>query len=120
MPTIADYTVVRDSTFEIRTGGDIDYSTTFSISSGLSVNSRGILMYSVDPESNASSLRLRIRINGKNIQETSFTGGTFRTLHEVLTGSTLKVGSNTIDFRITSGTGDLHIGNIVVHWQRSV
>lgn len=120
MPTIADFTVIRDTSFEIRTGGDIDHSSTFSISSGLSVPSRAVLMYSADPESNARSLKVRIQINGTKVHDLAFTGGTIRTMHEVLSGNTLRVGSNTIDFKIISGTGDIHIGDVVVFWQRTV
>lgn len=120
MPTIADYTVVRDSSFTIRTGGDIDYSTTFNLASGASLSSRAVLMYTLDPSSDARNLRLRIRLNGGKVQELSFTGGAIRTMHEVLNSNTLQASSNSLEFQILSGTGSFSIGNIVVLWQRNV
>ena len=120
MPRIADYSVIRDSSFEIRTGGDIDRSFDFSLYEGFHRGSRSILAYVVDPEANVSGLKLRISVNGTSVKEATFSSNSYQTLHEVLSANLLRVGSNTIDFRIISGSGNINVSDIVLWWQRDI
>lgn len=120
MPVIADYSIIRDTSFTIQTGGDIDRTFDLTLPSSLYRSNRGVLAYITDPYPNANNLRVEILVNGTSIRKPRFSGDSYQTLHEVVDSNLLKVGNNTFKFRITSGSGKILISDIVLWWQRSI
>ena len=122
MPRIADYTIIRDGSFELRTGGDIDQSFAFTVSDTAHLGSRSILAFILDTESNANNLLFRVEINGTHVRTARINGDTFQTIHEVVSANVLQhgSGSNNIDFSIIGGSGDVHFSDVVLWWQRDI
>lgn len=120
MPVIADYSIIRDSSFTIKTGGDIDRSFNFSLPSSLYRDNRSILAFVMDGASNLNNLRLEVLINGTSLRHPVLNQDSLQTLHEVVGSNVLRVGSNTCEFRITSGSGTMNLSDVVLWWQRSV
>ncbi len=117
---IADYTIIRDTSFELRTSGDIDRSFDFNMQSGLVTNERAILFFRVNPEDSSRNMKFEITINGTKILTYGPIGTTARTLHEVVGSNVLRTSGNRIDFTISGGTGDIHFSDVVVLSQRHI
>lgn len=120
MPVVADYSIIRDSSFVIRTGGDIDRTFNFTMPSFLYPSNRAILAYVIDGERNTTNLKVEISINGSVVRHPRFSGDSYKALHEVVAANLLREGSNSIKFRITSGSGPINISDVILWWQRTV
>ncbi len=120
MARIADYSIIRDGKFTIRTGGDIDRDFNFNLVNTAHLGSRSILAFVLFVKSNARNLKFEVKINGSKQLFYTFTGFQLNTLHEVVSANTLKHGANNIEFRITGGQGTFQFGDVVLWWQRDV
>ena len=118
---IADFSVITDGSFEIRTDGDIDWDQDFNLQDEAHLSSRSILAFVVSPGDDNENVRLRVQINGTDVRSAfRLNAPVRRSIHEVVARNVLQAGSNNIDFRITAGSGNLHISDIVLWWQRDV
>lgn len=124
MPTyyIADYSIFRDSPVTVQKGGggDLDKEFRIDLPESLVRSNRSILAYVVDPESNVNNLRIEVAVNGEPVRSSRFGQDLLMTLHEVVGANVLKVGTNTVTFTATSGTGSVRISDVVLWWQRAV
>ena len=126
MPRIADYAIVSGGSVTMtKPGGDIDKEFEFSLASNAHLASRTIFGFIADP-SNATNLKFRVLLNGSEIRSLELDGGHFRgTVHEVVAANLLKKGSgsanvNKVKFELTSGSGTLHVSDVVVWFQADV
>ncbi len=124
MPRIADYLIISDGKFTIKTGGDTDWDSNFTLESGAHLGSRSILAFVVFVHGGADKLAFEVKINGSKELAYQFTvsGTRIHTLHEVIGANVLKTGTNAnkIEFRITGGSGTLEFGDAVLHYQRDI
>jgi hypothetical protein len=120
MPRIADYAIITDGKFTIKTGGDLDQDFDFTLESGAHLPSRSILAFVLFVAQGASSLAFEVKINNVAQLNYTFTGFQVNTLHEVIDANVLKAGTNNIVFHITGGSGTLQFGDIVLQYQRDI
>jgi hypothetical protein len=122
MPSLADYRVIRDGSFEL--SRDQEQTFTFfvdadAVSSGGS--RRPIITYFADPSSGADRLRCEIEINDQIVGTYTYSGGVGRGHSEVLRHDNLSPGiENSIQFRVESGAGRIRFSDIVLWYQRNV
>jgi hypothetical protein len=118
MATVADYLAIRDASVTLQTGGDIDWQTDFNLGSAARLDQSMILQWFYVSQENASNLSYRFRINGHNIRTINVTGNFFASIHEILGGSNLVHGENTLEVRIVGGSGRVDVSDIVLWFQR--
>lgn len=120
MADVADYRVIRDGNFTIRTGGDIDRSFEFDLGTAVQLGQRSILQFFFVSAQNASNLSYRFTINGQSVRTINVNGNFFGTVTEVVSGGVLRNGENDIEVSITGGSGSVTISDIVLFVQREV
>jgi hypothetical protein len=122
MKTLADYIVVRDTSFALESGGDREFAILVpddAVRSGSS--KRPVLAFFADPSGDASNLRASVSVNGNEIVNYRYSGGTGRGHWEVFGHDGLRVGErNEIRFSVTSGTGTMNFSDIILWLQRNV
>jgi hypothetical protein len=124
MPTVADYSAILDSNFTLSIGGDTHQDFQFLLPAD-APRYPGILAFRTYPNASGTNLFFVVELNGINVfQATLASDGTsFRTVHEVIepkTPSILKGGSNTINFKLTGGSGAVVFSDLVLWWKRDV
>ena len=125
MPTIADYLVIRDGSFEL-VAGETAFSQNFSIPSDLvpgTDKAKAILAYKawppqVDPF--ASTADLMIRVNGNQIGTFAIELDTVRGLWETFPATILNAGSaaNFVEYRREAGR--IRISDVILWFQRRI
>jgi hypothetical protein len=120
MATISDYAVLSDGTVTLKIGGDIDHTFAFSLPANLSVASSSVLAWRFEAESNPNNLKWKFDINGTDVISFTHNSDRFCSLHEVVAGNILKVGSNTATVRVLSGSGQIRVSDAVLHFQATV
>jgi hypothetical protein len=118
MTKVADYAILSDGKLEMRIGGDIDKSFSFSLPNSADLNSRGILMFMLDTV-NPDNLKFHIDINGKRVFDGRYNSDVFHSVHEVVQTGVLKAGSNTCTIVLDSGAGKLQVGDVCVMYQNN-
>lgn len=120
MPHIADYSIIRDTKFNLPNGNDIDLDFDFNIESGARLDMASILSFVLFVPSNASNLAFEVKINGSSQLNYTFSTPGINSLHEVINTSVLNAGTNNIEFVKTGGTGTLQFGDVYLLYQRNV
>jgi hypothetical protein len=126
MPTLVDYTVIKDQPFELATSGSTPHMFEFELPSSYAVTVSPVLQFVVrgnlsddyifqvgfnDPQELQSKSSLHYEF--KNVEKSRI-----YSLHEVVQGSVLKPGTNTIYFRVSSGK--VGFSDVVLWYQRTV
>jgi hypothetical protein len=126
MPTIADYVVITDGKFTVGTADNIadHWTKRFTLESGASLASRSILQF-VLIRKGTGDFNVGMKINDSDQLDYTFAGvkqTIVNTIHEVISPNLLKLGTdaNEIAFGIGGGTGSIEIGDIVLHYQRTI
>jgi len=122
MTTLADYMLIRDSSFSVRAGESKDFEIELprdAVSSSFS--KRPILAFFVDPSADSKNLQLAVDMNGAEIVNYSYKGGVGRGHWEAFTHDHLRIGdANNIRFAVVRGTGTLNISDVILWYQRNV
>ena len=130
MVRVAEYVVIRDGTLSIRIPGQEEHFE-FSVppeivrpSADNALNHRRpLLTYMVDPSANAD-VTLTVEINDQRIVRWTYKGGVGRMHQEVLSHEQLRVGENSIQFRIDAMEGShfqhAQISDVVIWFQKEV
>jgi hypothetical protein len=118
MPTpIADYLTFADNPVTLVHGGS-PLTWNFNLANAVQLNQPMVLLYFYQSHEDAN-LAFRFTINGQNIGSTnSIFGVHFSTVHEIFPGSICHHGVNTLRAEVTSGTGHIDIGELVLLNQR--
>jgi hypothetical protein len=120
MPTIGDYLIIRDDRFTLDTNGDRDIDFDFNLDNNVNLSNRPILMFDLFMPDQSGSRAFQVTINGSIQFTRSFSGFRSETHHEIINSGVIIHGRNNIEFEITSGSGNLQIGDIVLLHQRDV
>ena len=124
MPTVADYRVIRDTTFTL--GINKEESFSFQVPNDLVISqnaARAILNFKYDPSSNANNLRFEVNLNGQLVTSLSnIDNGLRRFESETFNSTILEVnGNNTLQFRVEASSGNasgsIGFSDIVVWYQ---
>ena len=125
MTTVVDYGAILDSNFKLSTGGDKQQSFQFQLPAS-APRYPAVLAFRVLPDS-GTNVFLIVEVNGLNVFQATLmaTAGinNFRTVHEIVEAKNpaiLKSGINTIDFKLTSGSGAGTFSDIVLWWKHDV
>lgn len=122
MKTLADYILMRDSSFSLRAGENREFELELpddTVGSGFS--KRPVLAFFADPSGDARNLRLTASMNGTEIFSYPYSGGVGRAHWEAFTHDHLRIGtSNRIRFAVASGSGTMHISDVILWYQRNV
>ncbi|EAW38161.1 hypothetical protein [Lyngbya sp. PCC 8106] len=120
MPNVTDYKVLRDSAFTLNVNQERTLNS-FSLPGGLA-DDPAILSFMIDPSNNASNLKLEVEVNDQRVYSITASGTSLRTILEPFSVNSLNQnGSNTVQFRVDSGTaGSVRIDNVIIWFQRRV
>ena len=123
MPTIADYLVIRDGSFELL-DGETAFSQSFTMPSDLvpgTARAKAILAYKawppqVDPF--AATADLTIRVNGNQIGTFAIELDTVRGLWETFPATILNAGSAANFVQYSCQAGRIRISDVILWFQR--
>jgi hypothetical protein len=129
MATVADYVVVTDKPFDLKSSGPTEKFLNFELPNTIVSGKRGpgILWYMVNSTGKMSGLKAEVRINGKTVSGYGPSDVDLsRPFHEVLSippeeeGNVLIPGTNSIEFLVVSGQGTFRVSDVVVFFQNQV
>jgi hypothetical protein len=79
-----------------------------------------VLAWRFEAESNPNNLKWKFDVNGTEVANFTHGSDRFCSLHEVVSGNILKVGSNTATVKVLSGSGQIKVSDVVLHFQATV
>jgi hypothetical protein len=128
MAVVADYVVVIDKPFDLKSSGPAEKFLNFTLPSTLVYDKRapGILWYMVNSTGSMNDLKAEVRINAKVVSgygpsDTDLS----RPFHEVLSapeaeGNILIPGDNSIEFQVISGKGTFRVSDVIIFFRNQV
>ena len=122
MPTVADYRVLRDSSFSLQV--DQERSLSFTLPDGFVQGTnlaKPIITFIADPTNNANNLRLEVDVNDQPIFSINLNGTVQRTVNEAISGQILNQNANnTVQFRVETGSGRVNLRSVILWYQVDV
>ena len=125
MPTLVDYTVIKDNPFELATTGSTPHIFEFELPANYVATPRPVLQFvgrgNLDDDytfqvgfNDAEELQSKsaLRYEFKNVQSAAFS------LHEAVDGSRRKPGANKVYYRVN--TGRVGFSDVILWFQRSM
>jgi hypothetical protein len=117
MAIMADYIVVKDTSFELGENGELTFE--FTLPSDFHSASNAFLAYLLYPDSSGGQ-KYEIDINDQVIRSNTVSTGLTHGLWEVFPGTMLKIGLNTVQFRVESTSGSLNFSDVILWHQRAL
>lgn len=118
MPTIADYTVVQDTSVTLpATNGDIDFDYPQFEAPAVAADKRSVLAFRVNPTGTAT---LRVTLNGTTLLTQTFDTEPQRGWHEVVPSNVLSAAGNVLTITKTGGSGSLDVSDVYLMFQAVV
>jgi hypothetical protein len=119
MPTIADFTVIQDSSVTLpKANGDIDHDFPQFSAPAVNAGSRSILAFRVNPS--GTPVTLQLTLNGTIILTQTFDTEPQRSWHEVVEANRLLASNNTLTATRTAGPGNVTVSDLVLFFQASI
>lgn len=126
MPTIADYAVLRDGTFDLESGEELELAPFFPPDDLVpgTAKAKAILCYKARPLPQApfspsADLKISLKFQLLNIESIKITGDTVRGLWEAFSADELsKTVGNVFIFK--SESGRVRISDVVLWYQRNI
>jgi hypothetical protein len=119
MARIANFAQFSDTSFDLGVGGDIDRTLTRTIESPPVSGEGALLTWNVRREG-SGSVTYEVKVNDVLVAAFTVTLGDWSAVQEALSSSNIHVGSNTVEFRVTDGTGILSIGDVVLFFREDI
>lgn len=120
---VADYEFFNDVSFGLKIGGDIDRTLSANIENAPKPGEGAILMWK-HWRTGSGPVSYQVLVNGTEVFAPTISGDTasenFTFLHENISTNTIKAGENSIEFRVTSGTGTVRISDVVIFYRRDL
>ncbi len=118
---IADFLVVRDSSFEI--SASESRIIQFDLPADTDLSGRAVIAFAFRPRSNARELTVEIQLNGSVLGTALLIGediarGVWKTFNQ--DGKALKLTGNILQFKIAAGTGKVDIRDVVLWYHRTI
>ncbi len=115
MTTLADYTVIQDTSVSLpKDNGDIDSDFKFS-APGVDDGIRAVLMFRINPAPDPS-VTLEMNLNGTSLLTTTFTTDPQRGWLEVVPSGVLLENGNILTLTQT-GDGSVSVSDLVIFYQ---
>lgn len=120
MPTVADFAQFSDRSRDLRVGGDID--VTFERNISAPVSGEGALLTWNIRREGLGSVTYMVRVNGTEIFNNPQTVNLIDwvSVQEVLDTEIIRQGNNTVEFRVTDGTGTLSFADVVLFYRKNI
>jgi hypothetical protein len=121
--SVGDFKVIMEPQVVLNSnaGGDPRKDFNFDVDQDLSPSKNSILVYNVFmDETQSESLVYKININGEEQLAKRIHPPHNGTHHEVFASGVLDPGTNNVELFIDSGTGEIHFGDILIHYQRDI
>jgi hypothetical protein len=118
MPTIADYTIIQDTSLTLpKSNGDIDHEFPAFSATDVSAGSRSILAFRVNP---AGTVTLEVNLNGTSLLTQTFDSDPQRSWHEVVEQNLLLETNNVLTVTRTAGPGSVTVSDIALFFQANI
>ena len=120
MATVSDYVAFGDGQVTLKIGGDIDQTYNFTVPNNINREQPALLTWQFEADGSPNNLKWNWRLNGSQVA--SFTHGIdrFCALQEIVSGTNLNAGNNTLTATVTGGSGQIKLSDIAVHFQVNV
>lgn len=119
MARVADYAQLSDVSFDLRLGGDIDRTLEQHIAD-VPASGEGVLLAWNVRREGVGSVTYELRVNGTQAATYTVSGADWSTVQEAMGTDTIHQGDNTVEFRVTAGTGTLSIGDVMLWYRKDV
>jgi hypothetical protein len=125
MAGAADFTIIRHGPTALIDPINPEHADTFTLPNDVDVQQGAILGLLVDTNV-ADNLRLQVSINTHPVESTApYKGDVFNTIDEIIQPidahhGTLQPGPNTITYKMTTGTGNVAVSDVVLWWRHKV
>jgi hypothetical protein len=114
---VADFEQFSDVSFDLRLGGDIDKTLTKNLDATPYSGEGALLMWNVRREG-SGSVSYEVKVNNGSIATYTVNQGDWSSVHEAMPTSSIHLGDNTVEFRVTTGTGTLSIGDVILFYRQ--
>ncbi len=119
MPRVANFIQLRDESFTLVVGGDIDRALTRDIVDAPAAGEGAVLTWNVQREG-TGNVTYEVTMNGTLLNTYTVTLGERRAVQEAMDTTTIQQGNNTVVFRVLGGTGTLEIGDVILFYRQDV
>ena len=125
MPTIADYIVIRDNSFELAVGESRNFGSLFIPADRVAgtAKAKAILQYKARPLTNqpfAATTDLTVKFNGATVQGIKLTLDTVHGLWETFPATILNADSSANFVQFRAEIGPVRIADVILWFQRSI
>ncbi len=119
MPRVANFAQLRDESFSLVVGGDIDRALTQDLADAPAAGEGALLTWNVQREG-TGTVTYEVTMNGTRLNTYTATLGERRAVQEAMDTTTIHQGTNTVVFRVLGGTGTLEIGDVILFYRQDV
>jgi len=119
MPTVSDFVQLSDSSIDLKLGLDIDRTLERNISSAPASGEGALLTWNIRREG-AGSVTYTVKINSGLVNTYTVTLADWSAVQNAMDTSVIKQGKNTVEFRVTGGTGTLSFSDVVLFYRKNV
>ena len=128
MPNFATYHAIHDGSLTLSPFGDEEQVVKFNPPNDIILATSGVnrpvLSYRVDPSNDAQNLAFKVfirQLNGIDVQVSSLSlsGTVSRTIFEIINGSHLHKGEQSILFKLDGGSGSAVVSDVIFWFMRN-
>lgn len=116
---VADYAQLSDVSFDLRLGGDIDRTLEQHIADEPASGEGVLLTWNVRREG-VGSVTYEVQVNGVQAATYMVNLADWSAVQEAMGTDTIRQGDNTVEFRVTAGTGTLFIGDVILWYRKDI
>ena len=117
MARVADFAQFSDTSIDLRIGGDIDRTLTRNLDATPAGGQGALLTWMVRREG-TGSVSYEVKVNGSVLSTYTVTVGDWVGVKEAISTDDIHLGNNTVEFRVTGGTGTLSFGDVVLFYRQ--
>jgi hypothetical protein len=117
MARVCDFEQFSDVSVDLRIGGDIDRTFTSSLDSTPASGEGSLLKWMVRREG-TGCVTYEVRVNSVLVCTHTVTLADWSAVQEALATDQIHFGSNSVEFRVTAGTGTLSIGDVMLFYRQ--
>ena len=119
MTRVANFGMLSDQSFDLKIGDDIDKTLSENITGTPVSGSGAFLMWNVRREG-TGTVKYEVKLNDQNPNKYVVDLKDWSSVHEAFNTSSIKQGTNKVEFKVTGGSGTLSIGDVVLFYREDV
>jgi|SRR5262245_9522240 len=117
MARVCDFEQFSDASIDLQIGGDIDHTFTSSIDTTPASGEGAVLKWMVRREG-SGSVTYEVRVNGALACTHTVTLADWSAVQEALGTDQIQSGNNSVEYRVTAGTGRLSVSDVVLFYRQ--